>query len=62
MHISLLLACFNRREKTCSCLQSLYEALDEHNASHEEQIQVPAHGRVAEKSNENACVIQEGSI
>lgn len=43
MHISLLLTCFNRREKTCSCLQSLYEALDKYNASHEEQIQVTAY-------------------
>lgn len=42
MYISLLLTCFNRREKTCSCLQSLFEALDKYNASHEEQIQVTA--------------------
>lgn len=40
MKIAVLLTCHNRREKTCSCLRTLYSALDCYNASHDGKVDI----------------------
>lgn len=40
MKIAVLLTCFNRREKTLSCLNSLFEALDDYNNKSENKIEL----------------------
>lgn len=40
MKIVVLLTCFNRREKTLSCLKSLFEALDDYNNKSENKIEL----------------------
>lgn len=34
MNIAVLLTCFNRKEKTCACLKSMYADLEKYNAIH----------------------------
>ena len=40
MKIAAVLTCFNRKDKTVSCLRSLYKALDQYNAKAEDKIQL----------------------
>ena len=36
MQIAVLLTCFNRKEKTCTCLKSMYADLEKYNLNHSE--------------------------
>lgn len=36
MQIAVLLTCFNRKDKTCTCLKSMYADLEKYNATHSE--------------------------